>query len=694
MPKLPIIICMILVLSLWPVEARTYIVGNDGLATHKSIGEAISAASAGDTVYMKSGVYKEEVTIDKKIAIKPLTGERGTILMDGSAKGTGITLTASGCSIEGLTFKNFTKAGIIIHSNDNTIKNNQFIDDKPGIMIQGSANNKIEGNSMKDCVTGVVLWQGASHNEISKNNIEGGIASVTIKGAGWNVVTNNTLSNGGAGVALENSSKVAVSRNIIKGGINGVIVYNSSECNLTDNIESGNKRAVYVLNTTKTELYNESIRDGILGIVLENSNYNIIRGCTVDNTTEALSLGASSRNVVTANSILNTKNFAIEIVYSNGNALMGNRLSHADTGVNITESSGNRVEDNKLKDINLGMIVLGGDKQSFDNAIEESNTEDGKPIAYFFGQSNKVVQGRELSHLTLAYCNNFTLKNNTISNDALLLFSSRSSKITGNNVSKCHGMVLQDSISNEISKNIVIGNSFSGIFLFDSGSNTVSENVISKNHQNGVSLRNSSANAIQGNIVDRNLQTGVWLNDSNGNKIFENTVSNNPVGILIIDSSSNQVYHNNLLNNTQQAEDRNGMNRWDGGNGTGGNYWSDHKVMGNPSKGPSKVIKGSKMDNNPYQNENGWTLIGSAVKAMSVNANLSQLGSQEKALLSINQSTKKENNQSTATKSISAIQPAPSSQTKNTGTSMLGNKSSTSGVKRSQPATNPAVFKI
>ena len=92
MPKLPIIICMILVLSLWPVEARTYIVGNDGLATHKSIGEAISAASAGDTVYMKSGVYKEEVTIDKKIAIKPLIGERGTILMDGSGKGTGITL--------------------------------------------------------------------------------------------------------------------------------------------------------------------------------------------------------------------------------------------------------------------------------------------------------------------------------------------------------------------------------------------------------------------------------------------------------------------------------------------------------------------------------------------------------------------------------------------------------------------------
>ena len=609
MPKLPIILCIILVLCLLPVEGRTYIVGSDGLATHKSIGDAVSAASSGDTVYMKSGVYNEAVKIDKKIAIKPLTGERGTILLDGSNKETGITIVASGCSIEGLTFKNYSKAGIMVQSNDNTIKNNQFISDKPGLMIQGSSNNVIERNSMKDCVTGVVLWRGASHNKISNNNIEGGIASVTLKEAGGNVVTNNTLSNGGAGVALENSSAVTISKNIIKGGTNGIIVYNSSDCNLSGNTEWGNKRAVYVLNTTRTELYNESIKDGILGIMMENSNYNIVRGCTVNNTTEALSLGASLKNAVTSNSILNTKDLAIEIVYSNGNALTSNRISHADTGVNITESSGNRLENNKLKDVKLGMIVLGGNKQSFDNAIAESNTEDDKPIAYFFGQSNKMVQGKVLSHLTLAYCKNFTVENNTISNDALLLFSSSSNKILGNNVSKCHGMVLQDSISNEISKNIVIGNSFSGIFLFDSGSNTIRENMISKNHQNGISLRNSSANTIEGNTVDRNFQTGIWLNGSNENEIFGDTISNNPAGVLLVNSRNNQIYHNNFLNNTQQAENRNGMNKWDMGNGTGGNYWSDLKVVGNPSKGTSKVIKGSKVnDNNPYQNENGWDL--------------------------------------------------------------------------------------
>ena len=624
MPKLPIILCIILVLCLWPVGARTWIVGNDALATHKSIGDAVSAASAGDTVYIKSGVYSEDVTIDKKIFIKPLTGEKGTILLDGSNKETGITIVASGCSIEGLTFKNFSKAGIMIQSNDNTIKNNQFISDKPGLMIQGSSNNIIEGNSMRDCVTGVVLWRGASHNKISNNNIDGGIASVTIKGAGGNVVTDNTLSNGGAGVALENSSAVTISRNIIKGGTNGVIIYNSSDCNLSDNTELGNKRAVYVLKTTRTELYNESIKDGMLGIMMENSNYNVIRGCTVNNTTEALSLGASQKNAVTSNSILNTKDLAIEIVYSNGNALTGNRLSNADTGVNITESSGNRLENNKIRDVKLGMIVLGGDRQSFDNAIDESNTEDDKPIAYFFGQSNKVVQGRVLSHLTLAYCNNFTVENNTISNDALFLFSSRSSKILGNNVSRCHGMDLQDSISNEISKNVVIGNSFSGIFLFDSGFNTIRENVISENHQNGISLRNCSANTVQGNTVDRNFQTGIWLNESNENEIFENTVSNNPVGALLVNSRNNQVYHNNFLDNTQQVEDRNGMNKWDKGNGTGGNYWSDRKVVGNPSNGAPKVIKGSMTnDNNPYQNMNGWIPSGSAVKAAPSRSNKS-----------------------------------------------------------------------
>lgn len=620
MPKLPIIFCMILILSLWPVGARTYIVGNDGVATHKSIGEAVLASSAGDTIYMKSGVYKEEVTINKKITIKPLTGERGAILLDGSGKGTGITLVASGCSIEGLTFKNFTKAGILIQSNNNTIKNNQFTNDTPGLMIQGSANNMIEGNSMKDCVSGVVLWRGANHNKMSNNNIEGGISSITLKGVEGDIVTGNTLIDGGAGVALENSSAVKISRNTIKRGINGVIIYNSSECNLTDNIESGSKRAVYVLNTTRTELNNESIKDCILGAVFENSNYNVIKGCTIDNATEALSLGGSLRNTLVNNSILNTKDLAIEIVYSSGNTLTGNQVSHADTGINFTESSGNRLEQNKLKDTKLGLIVLGADRQSFDNSIDESNTEDGKPIAYFFGKSNGEIKGRELSHLTLAYCNNFTVENNSISNDALFLFGSRSSKILENNVTNCHGMVLQDSTSNEISKNLVAGNSFSGIFLFDSGSNTISENSISENHQNGISLRNSSTNTIRGNSVVKNFQTGIWLNESNGNKIFDNTISNNPTGVLIANSSNNQVYHNNFLNNKEQAEDRNRMNSWDGGNATGGNYWSDHKVVGNPSKGWPKVINGSKMDNNPYQNENGWISPGSKANVISAGA--------------------------------------------------------------------------
>lgn len=619
MPKLPVIICIVLILCFLPVEGRTYIVGNDGLATHKSIGEAVSAASAGDTIYMKSGVYNEAVTIDKKVSIKPLTGEKGEILLDGSNKDTGITIVASGCSIEGFTLKNYSKgAGIIVQSNDNTIKNNQFIDDKPGLMIQGSSNNKIEGNTMKDCLTGVVLWRGASHNKISNNNIEGGITSITLKGTRGDVVTGNTLSNntlfnGGAGVALENSSSVTISRNIIKSGTNGIIIYNSSDCNLSDNIEWGNKRALYVLNTTRTELFNESIKNGILGIMMENSSYNVIKGCAVDNTTEALSLGLSPMNAIANNSILNTKDLAIEIVYSNGNALTSNRISHADAGVNITESSGNRMEANELKDVKLGMIVLGGDRQSFDNTIDESNTVDGKPIAYSFGQSNKVVRDRVLSHLTMAYCNNFTVENSTISNDALFLFSTRSSKISGNNVSGCHGMVLQDSISNEIFKNTVIGNSNSGIFLFDSGSNTIRKNVISKNHQNGISLRNSSNNTVMGNTVDGNLETGVWLNESNGNEMSENTISNNAIGVLLAYSRNNLLYHNNFLNNAEQAEDKNGLNTWDSGNGTGGNYWSDRKVLGNPSKGAPKVIKGSTTnDNNPYQNENGWTSHGSA----------------------------------------------------------------------------------
>jgi parallel beta-helix repeat protein len=681
MLKLTIIICMVLLLCIPTLGgARTYIVGNDAVATHKSIGEAVAAASSGDTIYMKSGMYKEEVTVSKKIAIKPLIGEKGIILLDGSGKETGIKITADGCSIEGLTLRNFTQAGIMIESNENTIKGNQFMNNHPSIIIKGGGKNIIESNFMKDNFAGVVVWSDFGQNKIINNNIQGGSMSILLRDSSNNILTDNTLSESGIGIYLMNATNIKTSRNNVKNGIYGSIIYNSNDSSLTDNIYSGNKRGVYFTNTTRTELSNESIRDAIFGITMENSSDNIVRKCIISNTTEALGLRSSFKNSIADNSILGTTYAGLDLEYSNGNSITGNRISKGDGGIIMVESSANRLESNKLYEISQALLVEGSVRQSFDNAIDESNTADDKPITYIYGQSNKRIEGRDLAHLTLAYCSNFTVEKNTIDHDALFLFGSKSNRILDNNVSNAYGILLLDSSLNDISKNLLKGNKFSGIYLISSNSNNLSENMASQNNQNGISLRNSNANNIYSNNVDKNNNSGIWLNESNGNQILENTISSNPTGVLLVNSTNNQVYHNNFQNNAEQAEDRNGMNSWDKGSTTGGNYWSDHMAIGNPSKGWSRVIKGAKMDDYPFQNENGWVKPGSAVPTVPIKENLSQsminqsIGHQPAGNGTILEATKiapalsqKNNQSSSANKSISTIQATPSNQTEKSG---------------------------
>jgi nitrous oxidase accessory protein NosD len=74
----------------------------------------------------------------------------------------------------------------------------------------------------------------------------------------------------------------------------------------------------------------------------------------------------------------------------------------------------------------------------------------------------------------------------------------------------------------------------------------------------------------------------------------------------LLDSAVNGIYHNNFVTNTVQASDNLGNNRWDLGLMAGGNYWSNHECIGNPSDGQSRSIGDVAVDAYPYQDRDGW----------------------------------------------------------------------------------------
>ncbi len=652
-----VLICIALLICLLPAESRTYIVDDNGFANYKTIGAAVVAASNGDTIYLKPGTYSESFTLNKSLKLMPLMGESGDIVLKGDGKNTGMTITADGCSVEGLIVENFSKAGIEIQSSGNAIMNNKFEKDNPAILILSSNRNLINNNIMKDCSGGVALKYGSNENTVTKNSIDGGILSIYLEQVGNNSVSDNEIADASMGIWLTNSTSAEIAGNKVEGKSFGIWVTNSSASNLTDNMVNGSKWGVYLLNASRVQVYGSSIKDAELGLTLENSSENVIKGCSINNSTVAINLGMSFRNIVSENSLFDVKDVSIGIISSNDNTIAYNRISKGEKGIVIMDSSTNRLENNLLKEINWGLYVDSTRREGFNNYIPESNEVNGKPIAYFYGKSGGLIEEKNLAHLTLAYCDNFTVEKSAITNDALFLFSSNNNRILENNISRCYGMRLLDSRSNDISGNRLSGNMYSGIYLVGSESNKISDNTASDNKQMGISLANCGNNLIRGNIVDHNGDTGVWLdycdkniirdntvdhnnkmgillNLSSDNQLFGNNISNNPLGIQLTYAMNNSIYRNNFIGNKDQAEDKEGDNRWDAGNITGGNYWSDHVAKGNPSTGWPRVIPGGKKDSYPFQDMNGWLSSKqaastpsklTAAKAKRIVQNISQL---------------------------------------------------------------------
>jgi len=135
-----------------------------------------------------------------------------------------------------------------------------------------------------------------------------------------------------------------------------------------------------------------------------------------------------------------------------------------------------------------------------------------------------------------------------------------------------------------ISDNIVTDNSLAGIYLANSSNNTITKNIV-KDNLHGIGIHWSMSgygpclyNNITFNKIVNNTQRGIDMSlHHEHNKIIGNTISyNQKFGIKICCyCNKNIIYHNNFFANIQNAEDQ-FSNKWDNGNLSGGNYWSDY----------------------------------------------------------------------------------------------------------------------
>jgi len=205
-----------------PLTRGWLYVGGSGPGNYTTIQSAINAANPGDTVFVYSGLYLENVLVDKPLEIRGEDPQ--TTIIDGGSSGDAVKITLDSVDLHTFTIRHGYNGIVLENTHDCSITGNQIYQTSSfgsGILLESSHHNTILNNTIREC-SGIYLETSdnnsiqlnhhtlnnfysllisASHgNRIEHNTYENtrwsGIGQVIlISGAMYNIVRNNCLIN-------------------------------------------------------------------------------------------------------------------------------------------------------------------------------------------------------------------------------------------------------------------------------------------------------------------------------------------------------------------------------------------------------------------------------------------------------------------------------------------------------------------
>ena len=195
-----------------------------------TIGEAVSAAHAGDTIIVRDGTYTENVDVDKRLTIRSENGSALTIVNASNSGDHVFEVTADYVNITGFTVKNATgqenkKAGIYLDKVEYcSILNNNLTDNNNAIYLDKSNYTEIANNTASlNNRYGIGCADHSSHNIITNNTAYNNARGIYLDQSTNNSLTlNNFSNNNDYGISLDHSTNNTISGNIINNNSHGI----------------------------------------------------------------------------------------------------------------------------------------------------------------------------------------------------------------------------------------------------------------------------------------------------------------------------------------------------------------------------------------------------------------------------------------------------------------------------------------
>ena len=346
-------------------------VGGSGPGNYTRIQDAIDNASDGDTIFVYTGIYNEQITINKLITL--IGEDKNLTIINGSGIGDVVSFLADSVTFKCFTVQNsggdIVNAGVSVKSNNDIIENNIFANNRNGIYIENSTNNTVS----------------------------------------WNVITNNgNQSYEGSGIRLCNSTGNLIIENSIFAnfgtGLIGTYTTQGDNIIFRNNITDNTEGVLFYEFSNNTITYNNithCLQKGMVVIYSQNNSISINNFDFIP--LESIAIEGSSHNRISRNTIHHSNYTCIKLSsISYNNTVDGNILSDSHEGIQI-DAPYNIISNNTLMNISIAGISLDSTntliiQNTIQHALWAVLTGSSKHNSFYY--NNLLNNSQNVDHMT------------------------------------------------------------------------------------------------------------------------------------------------------------------------------------------------------------------------------------------------------------------------------------------------------